>query len=83
MLLTIILIKSSMMIYSSVWNDTMYVCLCRVVTDQQIDQAVQNDGARCMRDLGDQLGVAAQCGQCGPMAKEILTESLSRLTESV
>ena len=41
----------------------MYVCVCKAVTDRQIREAVF-DGARTLRDLRKQLGVASECGRC-------------------
>lgn len=49
----------------------MYVCVCNPVSDKQIAQAAR-EGACCMRDLRDRLGVGARCGKCVPMAKELL-----------
>lgn len=51
----------------------MYICICKQVTDKQIKAAI-NEGARSIRDLRSELGVASQCGQCGRCAKAILKE---------
>ena len=51
----------------------MIVCVCNRANDKQIVQAVR-DGACCMRDLREQLGVGARCGKCVPMAKSLLHE---------
>jgi len=51
----------------------VYVCLCRCVTDKQIRQAV-DEGAYRVRDLRQELGVAAKCGKCAPHALELLRE---------
>lgn len=48
----------------------MYVCLCKAVTDKQIQQAAC-EGACSMRCL-NKLGVATQCGKCAKHAKQIL-----------
>lgn len=53
----------------------MYVCICKSVTDTHIRQEVA-DGARCMRDLQQRLGVASQCGKCGRCAKRVLNEAV-------
>lgn len=53
----------------------MYVCICRSVTEGKICQAVSN-GAKTMRDLHQQLGVASQCGKCGMCAKQVLNSAL-------
>lgn len=52
----------------------MFVCVCNPVSDKQIVQAVR-DGACCMRDLRERLGVGARCGKCVPMAKALLHEN--------
>ena len=51
----------------------MYICLCHNVTDNDIRNCVE-DGARSMRDLRRELGVASQCGKCACSAREILEE---------
>lgn len=53
---------------------TMYVCLCKCITDTQIRRAIRN-GACSMRELNTQLGVATECGKCGQHAREILREN--------
>ncbi|MFN4291217.1 MAG: bacterioferritin-associated ferredoxin [Permianibacter sp.] len=60
----------------------MYVCLCKAVTDHQIQQAVE-DGACTMRDLALELGVATQCGKCGCDARELLKYCLDALPDHV
>jgi bacterioferritin-associated ferredoxin len=57
----------------------MYVCVCNEVTDRQIREAVQA-GATRVRDLRHQLGVASQCGKCGPSARCVLEVTLAELT---
>lgn len=58
----------------------MYVCLCKGVTDGSIKEAI--DSGRCcsMKDLCKNLGVATQCGKCGPQAKSILKTVQSSLS---
>lgn len=53
----------------------MYVCLCRGITDRQIQDEVTLKGACTMRDLGQRLGVGQNCGQCSQQAKQILRQS--------
>lgn len=60
----------------------MYVCVCRAVTDRDIDKAVQR-GCCSMRDLRNELGVATQCGRCALTAKDVLNESLDRLAREI
>lgn len=49
----------------------MYVCLCKGVTDKDIEQAVEQ-GCRSMRELKSGLGVGSQCGRCTGHAREVL-----------
>lgn len=49
----------------------MYVCLCRGVTDSQIQSAIEN-GAQTLSQLRKNLGVAGQCGKCACSAQELL-----------
>ncbi|MBL8506670.1 (2Fe-2S)-binding protein [Methylobacillus glycogenes] len=52
----------------------MYVCVCRAVTDRQILQAARA-GAKNLKDLRRELGVAAECGQCASCARQCLREA--------
>lgn len=56
----------------------MYICLCQGVTDQDIRQAIHSGQAKCLGDLSQKLGVAACCGQCGPEAKQLIEETITR-----
>lgn len=51
----------------------MYVCICLGVTDRQVREAFEQ-GARSMRALRQQLGVASECGKCAACAHDILKE---------
>jgi bacterioferritin-associated ferredoxin len=55
---------------------TMYVCLCKGITDHQIKAAIDN-GASSLGQLRKALGVASQCGKCSVMTREILDEAMS------
>lgn len=57
----------------------MYVCLCKNITCGQI-RLVACKGARTVRDLKEQLGVASQCGKCAQSARGILEESLQQVS---
>ena len=52
----------------------MYICLCHSVTESDIRNCVE-DGARRMRDLRRELGVASQCGKCACYARDLLRNS--------
>lgn len=55
---------------------TMYVCLCKAVTDQQVRDAVDG-GALTTEELSEQLGVGTCCGCCREMTLEIVSEHLA------
>ncbi|MDY6830185.1 MAG: (2Fe-2S)-binding protein [Pseudomonadota bacterium] len=52
----------------------MYVCLCKGVTDRDVQTAIKA-GARNLRDLSVQLGIARDCGQCARVSKQLLREA--------
>jgi bacterioferritin-associated ferredoxin len=56
----------------------MYVCVCHAVTDRQIYRAVE-DGAKTLKDLRRDLGVASECGRCACCAKECLKQAKASL----
>ena len=60
----------------------MYVCVCNAITDKQIRKAAES-GARNVRDLQRELGIATGCGSCMGAASDILRESRqqTRITE--
>lgn len=51
----------------------MYVCVCRGVTDREVREAIDG-GARDLRDLEQQLGIATCCGQCAGCARRLVAE---------
>ena len=51
----------------------MYVCICRGITDSQIRRAVDR-GAASLSQVRRELAVAACCGRCAPMARDIIRE---------
>jgi len=60
---------------------TMYVCICKAVTDREIRSAVL-DGATTVRALRKQLGCTGQCGKCKQQVREIRDETLVELRET-
>ncbi|HEY7675006.1 MAG TPA: (2Fe-2S)-binding protein [Burkholderiales bacterium] len=54
----------------------MYVCICKGVTDRDIRETVSR-GARNLKDLRRELGVASDCGKCASCAQEVLCEARS------
>lgn len=60
-----------------IWFSIMYVCLCKAVTQQQIEQSVAaGDGYAQIRQ---KLGVGTDCGCCGQCAKQLVREYTSKL----
>lgn len=49
----------------------MIVCLCKAVSESQIDQAI-DDGLDTFSKLQNSLSVAKQCGACSCEVKSIL-----------
>lgn len=54
----------------------MYICVCQGITDTQIKNAVTEQGVTNMRQLGETLGVAQQCGKCRQIAKSIMDTTI-------
>ncbi len=54
----------------------MFVCLCKGITDSQIKTCV-NNGARTIKHVRRELGVASQCCKCLPEARAIIDQQLS------
>lgn len=54
---------------------TMYVCLCKGITDDQIRQTVE-EGATHFGQVRKTLGLASQCGKCANLAREVFNESI-------
>jgi len=54
----------------------MYVCICKGITDRDIREAASS-GARSLKDLCRDLGVASDCGKCASCAQEVLCEARS------
>ena len=63
------------------WVASMYVCVCKAVTDRQIHRAVEN-GASTLRELAQDLGVATQCGKCAKCAHSVLCEAKAQQQSS-
>ncbi|ADE14601.1 BFD domain protein (2Fe-2S)-binding domain protein [Nitrosococcus halophilus Nc 4] len=60
----------------------MYVCICRAVTDKQLQEAI-SEGTNNLRDLRRQLGVVSSCGKCGRCVREILQQCQQAATAEV
>lgn len=55
----------------------MYVCICKGITDGQIQQAL-DDGAD-YKTLRETLGIGTDCGQCGNHCKAIVRQAQANL----
>lgn len=53
----------------------MFVCVCRAVTDRDIEEAVDN-GVQHVEQLGELCGVGTGCGSCTAMAQELIETRL-------
>lgn len=51
----------------------MYICLCKQVTDKQIETAIQ-DGANSIKAIQEELGASTQCGCCMDTIKDMIAE---------
>lgn len=54
----------------------MYVCLCKAVTQKQIEHSVAQ-GADYAQ-VREELGVGTDCGSCGQCAKQVINELSSK-----
>ncbi len=51
----------------------MYICICGVVTDATIRQAIEA-GAKTLVEVQLNTGACLQCGQCEPLIQQLLEE---------
>ena len=58
-----------------IYTYSMYVCLCKGVTDQDIHSAIES-GAESLDDLQQQLGAATGCGGCREFTEQLLSSTL-------
>jgi len=49
----------------------MYICLCKAVTDHQLESAIQQ-GLCTRKQLFECFGVGADCGKCNKEVHELL-----------
>lgn len=55
----------------------MYICLCKAVTDHDIEAAVVA-GARTMREVQRSLAVSTGCGTCASAAQIVIDQTLAK-----
>lgn len=51
----------------------MYICICKQVTDKQIEQAIY-DGANTLSAIKNTLGASTECGSCTGCIKDMIEE---------
>ena len=61
---------------------SMFVCICKQVTDGQIRDAV-NSGASSFSDVQSELGVATKCGECKKHARQCMRSCRSQSQSNV
>ena len=52
----------------------MYVCVCKGITDKQIEQAAKS-GFETYRCLRQQTGIGTQCGKCSVEARSFFSQN--------
>jgi len=60
----------------------MYVCLCRGITDQDIQEAVAN-GSESYREIRDLLDLGTCCCRCVPEARSIINNELAQIAARI
>lgn len=54
----------------------MFVCMCYGITDKEIRETVQNEGAGNLRELRQHMELGMQCGKCVQMAMDIIDQTI-------
>lgn len=54
----------------------MYLCICKAVSDKQIQEAVER-GARSVGDVSARFGVGNECGKCLDSIREFIDRCLA------
>jgi len=52
----------------------MYICVCKAVTDSQIQNAIDN-GMDSRKALHQCLGVGSECGKCNRHVRELVNKN--------
>ncbi len=55
----------------------MYICLCKAVTDHDIEAAVRA-GAHTMHEVQQSLAVSTGCGTCATAAQMVIDQTLAK-----
>jgi bacterioferritin-associated ferredoxin len=63
-------------------DSSMYICVCRAVTDRQIRESVEN-GAESFREVRDELDIGTCCGRCVPDARALIDDTLAQIASQI
>lgn len=55
----------------------MYVCICKAITDKQLEEAQKS--ATSLRELYQNLGLGSECGACIQEAVQLINKTKSNL----
>lgn len=58
-------------------RDTMYVCICKGITQKQLEEAVSARKGQSAKDVLRALGIGSDCGTCVEDAAEQMLQSQS------
>ena len=58
----------------------MYICVCKAVTDSQLQTAIDN-GMNTRKELYQCLGVGSSCGKCNRHVRELVNKNRVPSTE--
>ena len=61
---------------SSACRFTMYVCICKAISDNDIKAAVL-DGAEDLETIAETLGAGTGCGTCREFTQEVIDSTLA------
>jgi bacterioferritin-associated ferredoxin len=57
--------------------DTMYLCVCKAVSERTARRAIREEGVVSLRELSRRHGVGTCCGKCVPAARELLEREVA------
>lgn len=57
----------------------MYVCICKGITERQIEDTIVSGAAHDLRDVRNVLGVATVCGKCACHARSVVQETHQKI----
>lgn len=58
--------------------ELMYICICKGITDKQIQEAVSTRNSSSPKDILKALGIGSDCGTCIEDAIKTLIDQSSR-----